>query len=82
MGLQPAEQVILVLRTGASKTLVVIISAAVVDAGTTILILPTIALQGDMLGRFYKVGIRPLIWSIGCKQSACLVIVLAEAACT
>jgi superfamily II DNA helicase RecQ len=49
--------VILVLRTGTSKTLVVMISAAVVDAGTTILILPTVALRGDMLGHFYKVGI-------------------------
>jgi hypothetical protein len=82
MGPQPAEQVILVLGTGASKTLVVIISTAIAGAGTTILILPTVALRGDILGRFYKVGIRPLIWSVGCKQSASLVIVSAEAACT
>ena len=61
MGPQSAEQVILVLGTGTSKTLVVIISAAVAGAGTTILILPTIALRGNMLGRFHKVGIRPLI---------------------
>jgi superfamily II DNA helicase RecQ len=82
MGPQPAEQVILVLGTGAGKTLVVMISAAIAGAGTTILILPTVALRGDMIGRFHQVGIRPLVWSIGCKQSASLVIVSAEAACT
>jgi superfamily II DNA helicase RecQ len=82
IGPQPTEQVILVLGTGAGKTLVVIIGAAVVDARTTILILPTVALRGDILGHFHKVGIQPLIWSIGCRQSASLVIVLAEAACT
>jgi hypothetical protein len=59
--------VILVLGTGAGKMLVVMIGVAVVDVGTTILILPTVALQGDMLGHFYKVGIQPLIWSIGCR---------------
>jgi hypothetical protein len=61
IGLQLAKQVILVLGTGASKTLVVIISTAIAGTGTTILILPTIALRGNMLGRFHKVGIRPLI---------------------
>jgi superfamily II DNA helicase RecQ len=44
MGLQPAEQVVLVLRTGAGKTLVVMISVAIADTGTTILILPIVAL--------------------------------------
>jgi superfamily II DNA helicase RecQ len=82
IGPQPAKQVILVLGTSAGKTLVVMISVAVADARTTILILPIVALRGNMLGRFYKVGIRPLIWSIGYKQSASLVIVLAEAAYT
>jgi superfamily II DNA helicase RecQ len=61
MGPYPAEQVVLVLGTGAGKTLVVMISASIADAGTIILILPTIALRGDMLGRFYKIDIRPLI---------------------
>jgi hypothetical protein len=41
---QPAEQVVLVLRTSVSKTLVIIISVAIADARTTILILPTVAL--------------------------------------
>ncbi len=82
MGPQPAEQVVLVIGTGSGKTLVVMIGAAIADAGTTILILPMVALRGDMLRRFHEVCIRPLTWSVGCKQSASLVIVSAEAACT
>ena len=58
------------------------IGAAIADAGTTILVLPMVALRGDMLRRFHEVGIRPLVWSVDCKQSASLVIVSAEAACT
>ena len=81
MGPQPAEQVVLVIGTGSGKTLVVMIGAAIADAGTTILVLPMVALRGDMLRRFHQVGIRPLIWSMDCKRSALLVIVLAEAAC-
>lgn len=82
MGPQPAKQVILVLGTSAGKTLAVMISAAISEAGTTVLILPTVTLQVDMLGRFHKVGIQALIWSVDCKQSASLVVVSAEAACT
>jgi hypothetical protein len=82
MGPQPAEQVVLVIGTGSGKTMVVILGAAIANAGITILVLPMVALRGDMLRRFHEVGIRPLVWSIGCKQSASLVIVSAEAACT
>jgi superfamily II DNA helicase RecQ len=69
MGPQPAEQVVLVIGAGAGKTLVVMIGAAIVDAGTTILVLPMVALRGDMLRRFHDVGIRPLVWSVDCKRS-------------
>jgi superfamily II DNA helicase RecQ len=82
MGPQPAEQVVLVIGTGSGKTLVIMISAAVADARTTILVLPMVALRGDMLRRFHLVGIQPLIWSVDCRRSASLVIVSAEAACT
>ncbi|PQE16365.1 telomere-associated recQ-like helicase protein [Rutstroemia sp. NJR-2017a BVV2] len=82
LGPQPAEQVVLVIGTGSGKTLVVMVGAALADAGTTILVLPMVALRGDMLRRFHQVGIRPLIWSVDCRQSAALVIVSAEAACT
>ena len=82
MGPQPAEQVVLVMGTGSGKTLVFLVGTALPDARTTLLILPAVALRGDLLRRYYLIGIRPLIWSIGSRQSALLVIVSAEAACT
>lgn len=61
MGPYPAEQVVLVIGTGSGKTIVVMIGAAIANAGTTILVLPMVALRGDMLRRFHEVGIRLLI---------------------
>jgi Lhr-like helicase len=82
LGPQPAEQVVLVIGTGSGKTLVFLVGTAAADAKTSILILPAVALRGDMLRRCHLVGIRPLIWTVDCKRSASLVIVSAEAACT
>ena len=82
MGTQHAEQVVVVLGTGSGKTLIPMVGASVADARTTILVLPMVALRGDMLRRCLLVGIRPLIWTPGLKQSASLVVVSAEAVCT
>ena len=82
MGPYPAEQVVLVIGTGSGKSLVFMVGASVTDARTTILVLPMVILRVDMLKRCHLVGIRPLIWSADIKQSASLVIVSAEAACT
>jgi Lhr-like helicase len=82
MGPHPAEQVVLVIGTGSGKSLIFIVGASVADARTTILVLPMVILRGDMLRRCHLIGIRPLIWSVDCKQSASLVIVSAEAVCT
>jgi superfamily II DNA helicase RecQ len=49
---------------------------------TTILILPTVALRGDMIVRLARVGIRPHIWVPGSAKLGPLIIVSAEAACT
>ena len=57
---------VLVIGTGSGKTLVVMIGAVIADAGTIILVLPMVALRGDMLRRFHEVGIRLLIWSVDC----------------
>src|SRR5271167_2648024 len=62
IGSQPAEQVVLVIGTGSGKTLVIMISAAIADTGTIILVLPIVALQGNMLRHFHKVSIWPLVW--------------------
>ena len=61
MGPQPAEQVVLVIGTGSGKTMVVILRAVITNAGIIILVLLIVALRGDMLRRFYEVGIRPLV---------------------
>lgn len=61
IGPRPAEQLVLVIGTGSGKTLLVIISAAAANAGTTILVLPIVSLRTNMLRHFHEVGIRPLI---------------------
>jgi superfamily II DNA helicase RecQ len=61
MGPQPAEQVVLVIGTGSGKTMVVMIGAAIANASIIVLVLPMVALRGDMLRRFHEVGIRPLV---------------------
>lgn len=81
------EQVILVLGTGSGKTLVVMISSVLAtEEGTTIFIVPTIALRINMLARFKDFGLQPLVWSAGGhhQQEATppLVIVSAETVCT
>ncbi|KAH6695990.1 hypothetical protein BKA61DRAFT_498340, partial [Leptodontidium sp. MPI-SDFR-AT-0119] len=53
--------VVLVIRTGSSKTLVVIIGATIINTRTTILILLIVTLRGNILRRFHEVSIRPLI---------------------
>lgn len=52
------------------------------SARTTILILPMVALRGDLLRRSRLVGIQPLVWSQGSREAPSLVVVAAETACT
>jgi hypothetical protein len=78
----PAEQVVLVIGTGSGKSLIFIIGASVADARTTILVLPIVILRGNILKHCYLISIRPLIWLVDIKQSASLVIILAEAVYT
>ena len=82
LGPKPAEQVVLVAGTGTGKTLVSMLSAAVAGARTTVLVLPTVALRGDLLRRCQEVGIHPLVWTQGRTQTAALVVVAAETVCT
>jgi superfamily II DNA helicase RecQ len=58
------------------------VGAALEGAATTILILPTVALRGNMLVRLGKVELKHYVWSPGSSKSAPLVIMSAEAACT
>lgn len=65
MGPQPAEQVIVFVATGSGKTLIVMVSAALEGAATTMLILPTVDLRGNMLGRLGKIELKHHAWSPG-----------------
>ncbi|KAH6986772.1 hypothetical protein EDB80DRAFT_590132 [Ilyonectria destructans] len=82
LGPKPAEQVIIVLTTGSGKTLVFIVAAVLEGAATTILILPTVALCGNIIERLDGVKLNYHIWSPGSTKSAPLVITLAETACS
>lgn len=82
LGPRAAEQVIIVLATGSGKTLVFMVGAMLGGARTTILILPTVALRGNMIGRLDKVALKHHTWFPGSTKSAPLVLVSAEAACT
>ncbi|KAH7194983.1 hypothetical protein DER44DRAFT_794060 [Fusarium oxysporum] len=57
------------------------VGATLEGAKITILILPTVALRGNMLKRLDKVALKHYIWRLGLKKSAPIVIILAEAAC-
>lgn len=82
MGRRAEEQVVVVLGTGSGKTLIAMVGAALDGAGTTIMVLPAVALREDMLDRLDRIGLRTIVWEPGQSKSAPLVIVSAEAACT
>lgn len=41
--------------------LIIIVAAALKEAGITIIVLPTVALQGNILERVTKIGIRTIL---------------------
>ncbi|TVY22160.1 hypothetical protein LHYA1_G009242, partial [Lachnellula hyalina] len=66
-----AKQVVLVIRTSSSKSLIFIVDVLVTNARTIILVLPIVILQGDMLRRYHLI--------VNTKQLALLIIILVEA---
>lgn len=73
------------LATGSGKTLIAMVGALLGGAGTTLVILPTVALGSDQLGRLRRAGIKTMEWFPNgtCQRKAKLVVlVTAEAACT
>ena len=57
-----------------------IVAASLAGAGTTVLILPTMALRGNMVGRLDEVRLRHHVWERESKRVAPVVIISAEAA--
>jgi superfamily II DNA helicase RecQ len=61
LGSQRAEQVVIILATGSGKTMIILVGVSLAEARTTILVVPLVALRNDLLGRFSKAGIQPLL---------------------
>ena len=74
------EQVVVILPTGAGKSLLFMLPCTLPDARVTILIVPLVSLHGDMLRRVKEVSIDHLEWHPGESREAALVLVSAEAA--
>jgi superfamily II DNA helicase RecQ len=55
-----AEQVIIMLRMGSGKSLIIMVAAVMKGAGTMVLVLLTVVLQTNMLQHAQKIGIRIL----------------------
>ncbi|KAK0831221.1 hypothetical protein LTS02_018274, partial [Friedmanniomyces endolithicus] len=76
------EQVVAVLPTGAGKSLLFMLPCTLPDARITVLVVPLVALYGDMLRRIREMRIEHLEWQPGENREAALVLVSAEAVST
>lgn len=61
IGPDAAEQVMVVLATGSGKTLIAIATATLKGAGTTVIMLPAVALRGNMLEQLDKIGLKTIL---------------------
>lgn len=77
-----SEQIVAILPTGAGKSMLFLVPCSLPGAATAILVVPLVALRGDLLRRTARVGIDDLEWLPGERREAHLVIVSVEAAGT
>ena len=52
---------VIILTMGLRKTMIILIEVLLTKARTIILVVPLMALRNDLLGRFSKAGIQPLL---------------------
>jgi len=76
------EQVVVILPTGAGKSLLFMLPCTLPGTGITILVVPLVALRGDLLRRLRELQIDHIEWLLGEKRESGLVLVTAEAAST
>ena len=72
-------EIVAVLPTGAGKSLLFILPASMPNAGVTIVVLPLVSLQLNMLQRLKAAGITASVWSPGANPVDPIVIVSLEA---
>jgi superfamily II DNA helicase RecQ len=76
------EQVVAILPTGAGKSILFLLPCTLPSAGVTIVVVPLVSLQADLLRRIVKLRIEHLVWAEGELRDAPLVLVSTKAACT
>ncbi|KAK1809580.1 hypothetical protein LTR12_016056 [Friedmanniomyces endolithicus] len=69
------EQVVAILPTGACKSMLFMLPCTLPNAGTTILVVPLVALRADLIRRVQELGINHLEWTPGERREASLVFV-------
>ena len=76
------EQIVIVLPTGAGKSLAFMLPCTLRDARTTVLVVPLVALRVDLSRRLLEGGVMYAEWSVEQPDVAPLVLVSVEAAAT
>jgi superfamily II DNA helicase RecQ len=76
------EQVVVVLPTGAGKSLLFMLPCSLPGAGITILVVPLVSLRSDLLRRLTELRIEHMVWLPGERRETPLVMVTVEAAAT
>ncbi|KAK6414097.1 hypothetical protein LTR95_017782, partial [Oleoguttula sp. CCFEE 5521] len=76
------EQVIAILTTGAGQSLLFMLPCSLPDAGITILVMPLVALRGDLLRRLQEHRIDHVEWLPGEKRESSLILLTVGAAST
>ena len=71
---------VVILPTGAGKSLLFMVPACMQDPGVTVVVVPFIALLQDVVGRLRRAGIDCLEWRPGEVNPAAVVVVSADAA--
>ncbi|KYK53950.1 hypothetical protein DCS_05899 [Drechmeria coniospora] len=74
------DQLIVVLGTGSGKSLLFMVGSLVQDAGVTIVVIPQVALRGNVQSRLQEAGIQYHTWYAQSRQTAPVVLVSAELA--
>ncbi|KAK3684401.1 hypothetical protein LTR37_020307 [Vermiconidia calcicola] len=76
------EQVVVILPTGAGKSLLFMLPCSLPGAGITILVVPLVSSGSDLLRRLTELRIEHMVWLPGERRETSLVMVTVEAAAT